>query len=546
MAALLPDFEHDIFISYRHNDDLADGWVTEFVARLQNQLAATIKPRLSIYFDKDRSEGLGTTHMVGPSLEHRLRSFILIPLISQTYCDTSKFSWRQEFLPFLEQARADRLGLYLNLPGGNVGSRVLPVLINNLEREDEQLLKATLEGHLRSIRFVYEELGVNRPLSAKDDDQPLAPGGLLYRNQINRVATAIKELVAAATLPAVSAPAALPLPSAAVPVAIPAVASAVSVTAPVAAPVVAPMVAPASAAATGPVVFLAWTTDKLLLPRRDELVQVCTQAGLVVVPTADCPRDDDEFRERTQEALAAAGCSLHLLGNRFGRCFDDDYECSYGMYAYQEARKQAAARPGFRQFMWHCPDAAQPVQAAQEVFINSIRNELTGQCVFTNAPSAMQLVADVRSTLAQAPPSAPPANEDEKTGICFVFNELDTEEANAITDRLSEEFPLDILTIEPDSEQVYKDLTVRRIPESKLAVVYFKHSADWALPFVKQVWRLVGGAGSTTPILFVGEDDPAHNKLHSFKAPKVISRIQPHAGVSEEVRRVFQQLNQPA
>ncbi len=93
MAALLPEFKYDIFISYRHNDNLFDGWVTEFVARLQDELAATVKERLTIYFDKDARGGLGDSQLVGPSLEHQLRSFILIPLISQTYCQTERFSW---------------------------------------------------------------------------------------------------------------------------------------------------------------------------------------------------------------------------------------------------------------------------------------------------------------------------------------------------------------------------------------------------------------------------------------------------------------------
>ncbi|HMG91093.1 MAG TPA: hypothetical protein VK589_13600 [Chryseolinea sp.] len=42
MSSLLPGYEYDIFISYRHNDNRS-GWVTEFVNALQEELAATLK-----------------------------------------------------------------------------------------------------------------------------------------------------------------------------------------------------------------------------------------------------------------------------------------------------------------------------------------------------------------------------------------------------------------------------------------------------------------------------------------------------------------------
>ncbi|MGI4864435.1 MAG: hypothetical protein ACRYFZ_10990 [Janthinobacterium lividum] len=527
MAALLPEFEYDIFISYRHNDNLFDGWVTEFVTRLQDELAATVKERLTIYFDKDVRDGLGDNQLVGPSLEHRLRSFILIPLISQTYCQTERFSWQHEFMPFLQEAQRSRLGLDLRLPSGNVGSRILPVRIHNLDLVDERLLEKTMGRQLRTIDFVYQELGVNRPLRPEDEEHSHSPNGLLYRNQINKVANAIKELVAAVrpaagfgatgghAAPLVVAPAQF-LPSLPIAPVLP------------------------SPLATGPTVFVAWTS-KELVARREELALVCAKAGLHVVPATDCPLDEAEFRARTQEALTSATCAVHLLGNEFGRRFEDDEECSFPMFAYQEAHRAAASKADFRQFIWYCPDEALPVRPAQKAFVNDIRNELTERSTFTSALNAMQLVEDLRKTLIQAVPE--PVSIDKDTEIFFVYNQMDSEEANAITDRLSEEIPLEMLTIEPDSEDEYKAITVRNIPKSKLAVVYFKHSADWALPFVKQVWRLVGGAGSTTPILFVGEDDPAHNRMRGFKAPRVISCIQPHLGVSEEVLRVFQQIS---
>lgn len=48
MASILPNFEYDIFISYRQNDNKYDGWVTEFVQALEEELAATVKEPVSV------------------------------------------------------------------------------------------------------------------------------------------------------------------------------------------------------------------------------------------------------------------------------------------------------------------------------------------------------------------------------------------------------------------------------------------------------------------------------------------------------------------
>ena len=43
MPSILSEFEYDVFISYRHNDNKYDGWVTEDVDNLQKELEATVK-----------------------------------------------------------------------------------------------------------------------------------------------------------------------------------------------------------------------------------------------------------------------------------------------------------------------------------------------------------------------------------------------------------------------------------------------------------------------------------------------------------------------
>lgn len=195
MASIIPTFEYDIFISYRHNDNL-DGWVTDFVQNLEKELRSTLKDTLTIYFDKNPHDGLLETHNVDKSLEGKLKCLIFIPIISQTYCDTKSFAWQQEFVAFNKLAREDQFGRDIKLSNGNVSSRILPIKIHDLDAEDKSLIENEIGGVLRAIEFIYKEAGVNRPLKPNDsktDNQSKTD----YRNQVNKVANAIKDIISA-------------------------------------------------------------------------------------------------------------------------------------------------------------------------------------------------------------------------------------------------------------------------------------------------------------------------------------------------------------
>lgn len=192
MPSIVPTFEYDIFISYRHNDNRS-GWVTEFVNALQEELAATIKEPLTIYFDKNPHDGLLETHNVDDSLKEKLKCLIFIPIISQTYCDPKSFAWSSEFLVFLKMAAQDSIGLKVRLPKGNISSRVLPVRIHELDANDRKIIETEL-GPLRAIDFTYQSAGVNRPLRPKDDEA-MKGSQNVYRDQVNKTANAIKEII---------------------------------------------------------------------------------------------------------------------------------------------------------------------------------------------------------------------------------------------------------------------------------------------------------------------------------------------------------------
>ena len=200
MSSLIPGFEYDVFISYRQNDNRS-GWVTEFVKNLQEELSATIKDPVSIYFDSNPHDGLHENHDVDDSLREKLKSVILISIISQTYCDIRSFAWKHEFLAFKQLANDDRLGLKIKVANGNVSSRILPVCIHEIDPSDKQLIENELGGVLRGIEFIYRSQGISRPLKASEEDAKANLNHTYYRDQIAKVARALKELLTVAQKP---------------------------------------------------------------------------------------------------------------------------------------------------------------------------------------------------------------------------------------------------------------------------------------------------------------------------------------------------------
>jgi TolB-like protein/Flp pilus assembly protein TadD len=197
MPSVIPGFEYDIFISYRHKDNKGGHWVTEFVDALRTELEATIKEDISIYFDENPHDGLLDTHNVDKSLEGKLKCLILIPIVSQTYCDTKSFAWQHEFCAFNKIAKKDSFGRDIKLANGNVASRILPIKIHNIDADDKALLESELDGALRSIEFIYKSSGVNRPLRSNEEHPDNNINHTIYRDQINKVANAIKEIIVA-------------------------------------------------------------------------------------------------------------------------------------------------------------------------------------------------------------------------------------------------------------------------------------------------------------------------------------------------------------
>ena len=195
MSSIIEGYNYDIFISYRQKDNKGDRWVSEFVDALKTELESTFKEEISVYFDINPHDGLLETHDVDASLKEKLKCLVFIPIISRTYCDPKSFAWEHEFKAFVEQASQDQFGLKVKLPNGNVANRVLPIRIHDLDPDDIKLCESITGGFLRGVEFIYKESGVNRPLRSVEDSPGDNLNKTFYRNQINKVANAVKEII---------------------------------------------------------------------------------------------------------------------------------------------------------------------------------------------------------------------------------------------------------------------------------------------------------------------------------------------------------------
>jgi class 3 adenylate cyclase len=517
LGSILPEYDHDIHISYRFNDNKYDGWVTEFVEKLQQELSATIKDKLSIYFDKQPEDKLP---------ENPGKALIFIPIISQTYCDAGSPVWKKEFAPFLEQAKSDVIGPNIKLSNGNAVSRVIPVKIHEIDTDDVKLLEAELSGVMRSIDFIYREEGVNRPLRPNDDEKHAGPLRPMYRNQINKLANAVKEIIAGIKLKQQGAPVINTTFSGTARQIVPNVISTS----------LSPGIKVQVINRDRPSIYLAYTSNDLK-ESREEMAIILQKAGFNVLPAVDCPADDETFKRKVTEELSKCVCSLHMLSAEFGRRFEADDEMSFPQYQFLAAKdKVDTIGSDFNVFVWQSPENALAIKPAQQNFIKFIRNNITRNMMFSNSLGPMQMVDDIRVVMMKQDAKV---YDSKDTDIFFIFNQQDELEAQEIVDRLSQEFPVETMNILPDGEDSYREMSSQQIPKSKLAVVYFKYAADWALPFIKQIWKQVGGASSPTPMFLVGDDDPYSNIARNFKAPKVISSIVPKESIPVEVKKVY-------
>jgi len=254
----------------------------------------------------------------------------------------------------------------------------------------------------------------------------------------------------------------------------------------------------------------------------ERLLKIMQRAGMevVFVPTLE-KASKDELISATRRAIEQTDCSVHVLLNE---CETINNETVTELQ-FSEARNTLNNnRLNYRIFLWQ-PQNLAIHSVDNKDFVDTVRNSIQRNMVFSNYNSPVMFVEDIRSVMESRTEKITQSIESD---IFFIYNELDEDEAIQIFDLLQDVLSIEKLNIEHDGKTSYDEYVVEQSLKSRMMVIYFKRTRDWAVSFVKQVWKNTGGASAATPILIIGDTDNPQHEL--FNAPNVVA-----LSVSEEL-----------
>ena len=414
--AIAPGFEYDLFVSYAHVDDLAEGecgWVTGFVKRLEPALRQRLGggEALKIFFD---SRATGANYRLPELLVAVRKSALLLVVGSPSYAGRD---WpRQELEAFVAQTEdLNRLFMIEVLPLG-----------------ESERYPAPLDSHIR-LEF-WKPTGrrnVPMPYSLSADVQEVQP-------LIHALAADIRDKLLSMRL---LSPA--PQPSA---------------TAPDPAP------KPAGNRVT---VLIAQTTDDVE-DEADQLRRFLKQyeQEVTVLPRAGYPQGGDAFKAALAQDLSQAGLFIQLLGQRAGRLPPDLAE------GYTRCQIEAAKAAGVEIIQWRRSDL--DVNAVADPTYRAI---LSAETVVASGLEAFkrQVLGWVRKPKAKPKPLATRSatvfiNADDKD--MTVAKEIERE---CLQHALTTILPMS----GPSSEANRKDLTENLTDCDVLLFIYGDTTQDW-------------------------------------------------------------------
>ena len=300
----IPGFEHDIFLSYAHVDNLVagedsdeKGWVAQFHRQLEIALAQRLGRvgLVKIWRDK-KLEG---DHLFNQTIHEGMqKSALFVAILSNGYL-ASRYCCEKELAAFYQKAGGETFGRQIG-----DRSRIYAVLINNIPHQQWPPEFAGISGHP-----LYEA-------EEKDDlGEPTDQSEKKFKSQLRALVDSLYKMLLAfkekAETPA-AATATIPPPA-------------------------------TQTSASGPIVFVADVPDSLRTTR-NRLISELQRKDVRIVTGMPPPYEAPAHEQKVKSALQEAALSVHLLDLFAGREIEGQPEITYPQKQAELAKGLAGAQ----------------------------------------------------------------------------------------------------------------------------------------------------------------------------------------------------------
>jgi hypothetical protein len=485
--AFVPQYEHDIFVSYAHVDDQPftshgiererpHGWVVTLVRHLKILLGQNFgRPdAVSVWFD---SHNLRGHHTLADEIAAKLeKTALFVAMVSPGYIASQ---WCQ-----------DEAELFARAPG-DLGRRIF--VIEKAPLEQDTVMPPSLAGRRKYVFWYRDQAEQPRTLAIPTP----RPDELDYYRKIEDLARDLRSQcrVMSGDTPSVS------------------IASAPVIAAPVATTV------PTATASSNSSVLLAEVTDDLDF-KREDVRRYLEQHGVPVLPESNYPFGHGEFEAALDVDLVRSRVFVQLLGPMAGK-YTRDVPDGYGWLQLECARRR-----GLPILQWRSP----------ELDLGTIERQRHRELLELETVQATTLESFKSAVLAAlAPPRPAPESRRDGTPRPLIF--LNTElRHQAIAAEIRHAFGDRAVWTEPlfegPAEIVREDLEQNLIDCDAMVMVY-TDNPGWARAQLRSFHKVSHRRERPVRVIPILDAPPEEKPDLGFYLPEMVV-IDGRAGIGPE------------
>ena len=244
---------------------------------------------------------------------------------------------------------------------------------------------------------------------------------------------------------------------------------------------------------------------------------------------------EHENKEDLNQSIGDARCSVHLIGNDFSADIEKKLQADFDL-----AKAKFSDDPSFNIFVWHPSNIVTKNEKTESVFLTQLRNSIYSNMIFSNHNSPVMFVEDLRNVLYAEKKAE---FHVKNTDIFFIYNILDSYSAQEIINMLSDVSSPETLKIDSSSQSDYTQFISQQVNKSLLTVVFFKNAVDWAIPFMRQIWKNSGGASIKGEFLLIASKDALIDEELDFEAPKTIVKVVEDSLIPLEIKVILDRIS---